>query len=119
MSHLPQEVLLLLWAEQAPAARPLPRVQGARQQQGGNLGNGGRRLQDLGEGRRRLEGQAWRGRGVVHLPEVRAVTPPRLIKAAQRELRHKGVFKSTCLHSHAHIVAELLFCTCALICIHA
>ena len=90
MSHLPQEVLLLLWAEQAPAARPLPRLQGARQQQGGLGNGGGRQLQDDGEGRRRLEGQTGRRRGVVHLPEVRAVTPPRLIKAAQRELRHQG-----------------------------
>ena len=89
MPHLPQEVLLILRAEQAPAARPLPRLQGARQQQGG-LGNGGGRLQDDGEGRRFLEGQAGRRRGVVHLPEVRAVTPPRLIKAAQRELHHQG-----------------------------
>ena len=89
MPHLPQEVLLLLWAEQAPAARPLPRLQGARQQQGGLGNGGGRQLQD-GEGRRRLEGQAGQRRGVVHLPEVRTVTPPRLIKAAQWELHHQG-----------------------------
>ena len=90
MPHLPQEVLLLLRTEQAPAARPLPRLQGARQQQGGLGNGGGRQLQDDGEGRRCVEGQAGQRRSVVHLPEVRAVTPPRLIKAAQRELSHQG-----------------------------
>ena len=91
MPRLPENVLLARRAEQAPPARPLPRLQGPRRQ-GHRHGGGGRR------GRRRecrRGGQGQAGGVVDHLPEVRARAPPndeaRLCQAAQREpLRPQG-----------------------------